>query len=58
MPNLLIGTAYAVSAGLIIYAIESDLAPEDMGFPLIIVWALMGLVLSFAAIWRRSDKVA
>jgi hypothetical protein len=56
MPNLLIGTAYAVSAGLIIYSIQAELAPEEARFPLIIAWAIAGLVLSFVAVWRRTDK--
>jgi hypothetical protein len=56
MPNLLVGTAYAVSAGLIIYSIQAELAPIDIRFPLIVVWAVAGLVISFAAIWRRTEK--
>jgi hypothetical protein len=56
MPNLLVGTAYAVSAGLIIYSIQAELAPEEFKFPLIIAWAIAGLLISFAAIWRRTDK--
>jgi hypothetical protein len=58
MPNLLIGTAYAVSAGLIIYAVQSDLAPQDVKFPLILAWAIAGLVLSFVAVMRRGDQKA
>jgi hypothetical protein len=58
MPNLLIGTAYAVSAGLIIYAIQSDLAPQGVKFPLILAWAIAGLVLSFVAVMRRGDQKA
>ena len=56
MPNLLIGTAYAISAGLIIYSIQAELAPEEIRFPLIIAWAIAGLVLSFVAVWRRTEK--
>ena len=56
MPNLLIGTAYAVSAGLIVYAIQSDLAPADIKFPLVLAWAVSGLVLSFVAVWRRTEQ--
>jgi Co/Zn/Cd efflux system component len=58
VPNLLIGTAYAVSAGLIIYAVQSDLAPQDVRFPLILAWAVAGLVLSFVAVWRRTEQKA
>jgi len=58
MPNLLIGTAYAVSAGLIIYAVQSELAPQNVKFPLILAWAIAGLVLSFVAVMRRGDQKA
>jgi hypothetical protein len=37
VPNFLIGTSYAVSAALIVYAIQSDLAPNNLKFPLILV---------------------
>jgi len=58
VPNLLIGTAYAVSAGLILYTVESGLAPPDVRFPLILAWAIAGLVLSFVAVLRRSEQKA
>jgi len=50
MPNFLIGTSYAVSAALIVYAIQSELAPEDLRFPLILAWAIAGIVLAFSAV--------
>jgi len=58
VPNLLIGTAYAVSAGLILYTVESELAPPDVRFPLILAWAIAGLFLSFVAVLRRSEQKA
>lgn len=56
MPNLLIGTSYAVSAGLIIYAIQARHAPEDSEFILLISWAVIGIFLAFSAIaFGRKD---
>lgn len=52
MPNFLIGTSYAVSAGLIVYAVQTDLAPFDTRFPLIVLWAAAGLGLAFTAVLR------
>jgi hypothetical protein len=50
MPTFLVGSAYAISSGLIIYAIVSELAPEDLHWPLVLAWAVVGLILSFTAI--------
>jgi len=50
MSNLLIGTSYAVSAGLILYAVQSKLAPAEWQFPLVLIWAVAGIGLAFAAI--------
>lgn len=50
MPKFLIGTSYAVSAALIVYAIQSDPAPDNLKFPLILVWAVAGIVLAFSAV--------
>ncbi len=50
MPNLLIGTSYAVSAGLVVCAIQSGYAPADARFVLVMVWAVAGLLLAAMAI--------
>jgi len=50
MPNFLIGSAYAVSVGLIVFAVSTPLAPADWRFPLVIIWAIAGIVLAFVAI--------
>lgn len=56
MPNFLIGTSYAVSAGLIVYAIQSDLAPDNVKFPLILAWAVAGIVLAFSAVFMAKKE--
>lgn len=56
MPNFLIGTSYAVSAALIVYAIQSDLAPDNMKFPLILAWAIAGIVLAFSAVFMARKE--
>ncbi|HXN91642.1 MAG TPA: hypothetical protein VN906_09170 [Candidatus Sulfotelmatobacter sp.] len=58
MPNFLIGSAYAVSVGLIIFAVSANLAPADWKFPLVMAWAIAGLVLAFLAVIlaRRGSK--
>ena len=54
MPNFLIGTSYAVSVGLIVYSIETKLAPVDWRFPLVMIWAAAGILLAMLAImWPR-----
>lgn len=50
MPSFLIGSAYAVSVGLIIFAVSTKLAPADWQFPLVMIWAIAGLVLAFVAV--------
>jgi membrane protein implicated in regulation of membrane protease activity len=57
MPGFLIGSAYAVSVGLIIFAVSTKLAPTDWQFPLVMAWAIAGLVLAFVAVLvpRRRD---
>ncbi len=50
MPNFLIGSAYAVSVGLIVFAITTNLAPSDWRFPLVMVWAIAGIALAFVAV--------
>lgn len=55
MPNFVVGSAYAVSTGLIIYGITSRIIPDNLHFLVIMIWALAGLALGFAAILRRRD---
>jgi hypothetical protein len=56
MPFLL-GSAYAVSAGLLVYAIERDILSRDSAPTLIITWAIAGLVLALlAVVLRRPEK--
>ncbi len=50
MPSFLIGSAYAVSVGLIVFAVSTPLAPSDWRFPLVMIWAIAGLVLAFVAV--------
>ena len=39
-----IGGAYGISAGLIIYGIESGIIEESLHGPLLMAWAVVGLV--------------
>lgn len=56
MPFLL-GSAYAVSAGLMVYGIERDILPRDSAPTIIIAWAVAGLVLALlAVVLRRPEK--
>lgn len=55
MPSFLIGTSYAVSAALILYAVQTNLAPKDLRFTLILAWAIAGLVLTaMGIVWPRQ----
>jgi len=54
--SLLTGGAYAVSAGLVIFAQLTELTPEDLRFPLIMGWAVVGLVLAVINTFRSKDK--
>jgi uncharacterized membrane protein YbhN (UPF0104 family) len=56
MPNLLIGTSYAISAGLIIYSIQAKYAPEGWAFGLLFAWAIFGVGLSALAIFKAAPK--
>lgn len=57
MPSFLIGTSYAVSAGLILYTVQTNLAPRDWRFTLVFAWAIAGLVLTAMAIaWPRKTS--
>ena len=58
MSGVVVGSAYAVSAGLIIYGITAKIIPKEYQFPLIIAWAAIGIVLAFVGVLRkgRSDK--
>jgi hypothetical protein len=58
MPSLLIGSSYAVSAGLIVYAIQARYAPEGSQFGLLVLWAGFGVVLAALAIFRARGKSA
>lgn len=39
-----IGGAYGISAGLLIYGIESGIIEESLHAPLLMAWAVVGLV--------------
>ncbi len=41
---------WQLSVGLIIFAVSSALAPADWRFPLVMIWAIAGLVLAFVAV--------
>lgn len=56
MPNFLIGTSYAISAGLVLYTVQTNLAPIDGKFPLVILWAVAGLALAFTAVLRGKKE--
>lgn len=49
----LTGGAYAVSAALIIYADATGLTPEDSRLPLIVGWAVAGLLLAVIAVVQK-----
>ncbi|MGH2545433.1 MAG: hypothetical protein ACRDHJ_00965 [Actinomycetota bacterium] len=55
--GFLLGSAYAVSAGLVIYALERGIFSSDSAPTLIITWAVTGLVLAIlAVVLRRPEK--
>jgi uncharacterized membrane protein YbhN (UPF0104 family) len=56
MPNFLVGSAYAVSAGLILFAIVQEIAPSDLHFPLLLGWALLGVLLAFVAVLKAGGE--
>jgi hypothetical protein len=56
MPSFLIGSSYAISAGLIIYAIQFKYAPDGSQFTLIVVWAAIGVILAAMSIWRSRGR--
>lgn len=58
MPSFLIGTSYAVSAGLILYSIQTGLAPRDWKFALVLLWAVAGVILAGMGIIvpRKASK--
>jgi hypothetical protein len=57
MTGLLLGSAYAVSAGIIIYSIERDYIASEDAAKFLIAWAAAGLVLAvLAVVLRRRDR--
>ncbi|MGH2656344.1 MAG: hypothetical protein ACRDIZ_06575 [Actinomycetota bacterium] len=55
--GILLGSAYAVSAGLVIYALERGHFSSDSAPTIIIAWAVAGLVLALlAVVLRRPEK--
>jgi len=57
VPSFLIGTSYAVSAALILYTVQTNLAPKDWRFALVLVWAIAGLALTAMGImWPRKTS--
>lgn len=57
MAGLLLGSAYAVSAGIIIYSIERDFIASEDAAKFLIAWAVAGLVLAvLAVVLRRRDR--
>jgi amino acid transporter len=61
VPTFLVGSAYAVSSGLIVYGISEDVVAEDSHAALLVGWAVAGLLLAFiaviaAAFGRGSSK--
>ena len=57
MAGLLLGSAYAVSAGIIIYSIERDFISSEDASKFLIGWAVAGLILALLAVLlRRRDK--
>ena len=55
MPVLAAITTYGVSYAGIWAAIAADIIPEDVRFPLVLVWSLAGVFLAFYAINRASQ---
>jgi len=56
MPSFLVGSSYAISVGLIIYGISARIIPLGIQFPIIILWAVAGIVLGFFAIAPKSEQ--
>jgi hypothetical protein len=53
MPNFLLGSAYGISVALILYAISAGIIAPQLRFPIVLIWAVAGLLLAFTAIWRK-----
>jgi len=53
--KLVIGGAYAVSVGLLIYVHQSQLMPDDVAFPLLIGWVAFGGLIAVAALLRGGE---
>jgi hypothetical protein len=51
-----IGGAYGISAGLIIYAIEAGFVDESTAGPLVIGWAMAGLVITVLGVIRGKRQ--
>jgi hypothetical protein len=56
MNGLIIGSAFAVSAGLIVYAIERDFIARSDALHYLIPWAVAGLILALVAAARGEDS--
>lgn len=50
--GFLLGSSYGISAGLLVYGFESDIIPENLHLQLLLVWAVVGIVLSLLALRR------
>ena len=56
MSALAIGGAYGISAAILIYAIESDLIEEELHAPLLMLWAVAGLITFVVGAMRRKSN--
>jgi hypothetical protein len=57
MPNFLVGSAYAVSSALIVWAMLANIIPQQQRYFVIIVWAGFGLLLALLGVlMSRRDQ--
>jgi hypothetical protein len=49
-------TTYGISSGLIILGITAEFIPEDLHFPLILIWAIAGLGLAYIGVLRGKSN--
>lgn len=52
MPALAGLTTYGISYGILYLAITTGIVPEDLHFPLVIIWSSAGIVLALANILK------
>jgi hypothetical protein len=56
MSGFVIGSAFAVSAGLVVYSVEKGFIVRTDALHYLIPWAVAGLVLALVAALRGKDS--